>query len=476
MTKADVVDKTIAIVSLIALAVLAIGGIVYYKERLFFADASYIARNIVNTGQLAIQEHRYGSFITQMVPWLCAKLHLPVRVALKAYTFSFNFFFLAAGYIVYRCRQYALTTLLALYYFLIVSDSYFWTNNEIHQAVAWMFICFGITLRMGERDVKPYIVAPVFAGLAFLTLYTHFVVLIPFSFLWVFLWIRQDGWPFNWKVSVLLTLCVAAIVISKFQVVDSKGYDDAKLGNVMNLKLRDIWLAFTTEGVKKFKYLVRVNYWSLLLIFPAGVAMAWRAKKPWIAIWSLLTVLGYISLMGMTYPQDGIALFYLESEWQCLGIVAAAAFVYYALPSVKARWAAAMLATIFIVRMAYIANSAETFSWRVHFTKNVLTNMKRKGITKLALVNAGEIQQKLILDWGTADESLLMSAMQHDAPQLTFAFVNAADTAMLEQLKNPKIVLASFGVMTPEDWNYKYFSPDTTKPYVITTYNELLSK
>ena len=139
--------KKAAGIALAALAILLTGAIVFFKERVLFADAAYILFNILNYHSFAIQEHRYGSFITQVVPFLGQKLHLPVKFLIIGYGVSFNlFYFTVAAVLVYRYRQYRLAILMAFYYFLLVSQSYFWINNEIQQAVAWMFLLFGATI------------------------------------------------------------------------------------------------------------------------------------------------------------------------------------------------------------------------------------------------------------------------------------------------------------------------------------------
>ncbi|PQJ12112.1 hypothetical protein CJD36_010015 [Flavipsychrobacter stenotrophus] len=469
-------ERTLKHLSLVALAALAawlVGGIVFYKERLFFADSSFIVFNIIKKQGLAIQEHRYGSFITQMVPLLAVKLHLPIKMVLKAYTFSFGFFFLAAGFVVHRCRQYALVVIMALYYYLLVSDTWFWTNNEIHQAVAWMFICIAVTLRMGELKVKPVVLLPVFLLLAFLAIYTHFIVLIPFAFLWGFLWIRQEGWPFSRGMSVLLSSCIVLIVACKFLVVQSKSYDDEHLHNLTHLSLKDIFLAFNSGGVRKFVMRCLGNYWLVFFIFPAGLITAWKANKKPLAFWCAAAFTGYVCVMGITYPQGDILKFHIESEWQSMAIIMSALFVFYFMPRVEVRKAILLLSVIFIVRIGYIAAARDKFTWRTAFTKEVMVQMKKKGITKLAIANEAALKEKYILDWAVANECMLMSAMQKDEPQMTFTFIDTNYATLLTQLKDPKVVAASFDLVHPNDWNYDYYKPDTTHAYAIMTYSEL---
>lgn len=465
--------KQLSHIALAALAVLFVGGVVFYKERLFFADASYIVFNIIKNKEFQIQEHRYGSIITQLAPWLCCKLHLPINFILKAYAFSFNLFFLLAGIVVYRCRQYALVIVMSLYYFLMVSDTYFWTNNEIHQAVAWMFIFYAVILRMGEKKVALYWLLPVFLSLAFLAIYTHFIVLIPFVFLWGFLWIKGEGWPFSTGISILLSLCIAGIVASKFFVVKSHTYDEDHLHNILHVTVSGIFNAFLSGGVRKFVMRTLTNYWLIILLFPAGLLMALKSRKPLLAAWCVATFIGYVAIMGVTYPQGDMLKFHIESEWQSMGIITSAAFVFYCLPAIDVKRAMLLLSLVFVIRVGYICTAINKFKWRTDFTAEVMKRMRQQGITKLAIGNDAELKEKYILDWAVADESMLMSAMQHEEPQITFTFIDINDTSLINKLKDPKMVSAAFDMAVPAEWNYEYYKPDTLHPYRVMTYREL---
>src|ERR1043165_6712544 len=93
-------------VALAALAVLFIGSIVFYRERALFGDGAFLVFNIINFKTLYIQWGRYGSVVSQFLPYLDAKMGLSVKAALMAYGFSFHLFYLLSALIAYRLRQY----------------------------------------------------------------------------------------------------------------------------------------------------------------------------------------------------------------------------------------------------------------------------------------------------------------------------------------------------------------------------------
>ncbi len=472
--------KKLSLLGLAVLGVLFIGGIVFYKERVFFCDASYIAFNILKYDRLFIQEHRFGSFVTQMVPLLGAKLHLPVGIILKSYAFSFNLFYLLVGIVVYRCRQYGLLLVMALTYTLLVSDTYFWTNNEIHQALAWMFLFFAVVLRMGEKNVSMILFLPVFLLLAVTTLYTHFIVIIPMAFLWGYFWIAGDSWYWNRNTSILLTACLLAIVASKFVLLNGISYEAGHLHNITHFSAGDIVAAAHASVVKKFAMRLLKIYWLAPILFALGIVTLLKNNTKALLAWTLVSFTGYVIIMGLTYTDGDILLFHIESEWESMAVIFATPFVFAALPKMEFRYAVILLVVVLVVRCGYIVNSSFKFSWRTRFKEHVLTQMKKKNITKLALVGNEYLHKKNdffhrknIQDWALPEESLLMSTMNGDQPTLTFFLIDPEDKITLNLITQPKEIYTSFDSRKGERLNNNYFRFDTSHPYRVMTYEEL---
>ena len=105
---ADRTSKKQAITALGALVLLLIGAVIYFRERMLFADASAILFKIINSGQIEIVEHRYGSFITQLFPYLAVKLHLSLEIIVLLYSISFNLFYLGVAVLLVYKSQFEL--------------------------------------------------------------------------------------------------------------------------------------------------------------------------------------------------------------------------------------------------------------------------------------------------------------------------------------------------------------------------------
>ncbi len=471
--------RNVAKIALAALLVLLTGAFVFYKERVLFADTAYILFNILNYHSFSIQEHRYGSFITQLVPYLGQLFHLPVRVLIVGYGVSFNlFYFVAGAVLVYRLRQYFLAVLMAFYYFLFVSQSYFWINNEIHQAVAWMFLLVGALLYYGDRLIKNGWLMLCYCLLAFLTVFTHFIVIIPLVFLFIYLWLDNRYWPFSKRQSLIPASIILGVIAAKYVFsVCHPSWDSVHLHGVTHFSFKDVYQSFSRPVATVFLQRCLNCYWPAIIVFISGIASLIYTRQRKKAAWVVISVIGYFIIMGLTYAgdEDGkIELFHIESEWQCLGIIIATPFVFSFLPALKTSVASVIVIIFFLIRLIYIVEEAPVFKWRIQFQEQVLAQMRKKNITKLVLYdNTAGISKKYLLNWGAPYESLFRSVMDGDNPQLVFSFVNPDDSSTLSALK-PDRFNTGFGTIPTHTLNTEYFITDTTHPYEVMAYDEFL--
>ena len=469
------VYKKYALVALAALGALLAGAMLFYKERLF-ADTSFIAFNIINYGKMSIQNQRYGSFITQLFPFVGEKLHLPITAILFLYSISFNlFFFSAACLVVYRYKQYELAVLMAFFYLLMVSDSYFLENDELLQGIAWLFLALSVLFRTGRNNGNMIAGRLAFAVLSFLAVSSHFIVLIPLVYLAGYFLMSQNIWPFSKKESVVPAVVLVAVIALKF-LLSQSGYENEHLQGVTHFSIQDIIDSFGKPVVQVFLLRCLTNYWLAVVILIAGITQLLSEKNRPAAIWTILFCIGYIVLMGLTYggEDEHTLLAHIELEWQCLGIIAATPFVFSLLPAVKGRTGILLLAIIFAVRLFYIGAAAPKFIWRTHFQDDVLAGMRKKGITKLALYLERGVQTKYQLDWTACYESLFSSAVADDKPQLTFCFINKDDHQGVELLKNSTGFNNGFSILSPVFINNRYFNVDTTRTYQVMSYEEFV--
>ncbi len=445
--------------------VLLAGAFYFSYERILFSDAAFILTRIINSGSLQIQEHRYGSFITQSFPLIASGLHLPLPVVVVLYSISFNLFYLSVVLLLlFRFREQGLAILMGFYFVLFVSDTYFWTNNEVHQGIAWMFLFFAITTKMNRKRVSIIFFLPVFLVLAFLSVFTHPLVAFPLCFLWI-LFLLQERWSFRlWEI-YFYSLVLAALCFWKFQLSTSESqshYDVEKLQNATQLSYELIRSAFTSTMAREIITRSLTYYWLVPLLLMAGVWSAAKQKK-WLPLMLTLGT-GLVYFLALCITFTDFLPFYMESELMPLSIIATALFVFYTLPVLKEKHALAILAFIFLTRFVYIAIAAPAWVERKEWLMTTLDKMKSENIYKGYVVDEDKYRARLYLTWGLPYESLLASALEGEKPNRSFIMTGSGIPGW-KMPQSPGEIMGSFENHRAGDFNPYYFSVDTLTLY-----------
>jgi hypothetical protein len=444
--------------------VLFLGSLFFASERILFCDASFILTEILNAGSLKIQEHRYGSFFTQLFPLLAGKAHVPLKDIILLYSLSFNLFYLiVAAIILFGFRNIKLAILMAFYYTLFVSDTYFWTNNELHQAIAWMFLLIGFIMNYKKRSYSFSIHIPIFVVLSFLSFFTHPLILLVLPFLWLFILLDNNLNPYNLKKGILLSGILLIICGAKFYIMKQGGYDTEKLNAPTHISIKDLIRSLTSPMAKIISAKMLTQYFFIPILFIAGLWAAWKAKQYKHLLLTVIFSIGYFMAVCLTF-NDFIP-FYTESEWMPFTIITTLLFVYYVLPKIKPAMAFAVLSIIFIVRVGYIVQASQKFTERKEWVFATLDKMKAQGITKGYLYSTNHIDNILLMNWGAPTESLIASALRGEKPNRTFVIDNPE--GIKNRMVTGKDMIASFGPWSYTVLNPYYFQIDTISDYKL---------
>ncbi len=439
-------------------------AIIFYRERMLFLDAPHVLFRIINQQQLQIAEYRYGSFITQIVPLAGTWLHLPLRWLMILYSASFNLFFLAAGAICYsKYKRYDLVILLAFYNTLFVTDTFYWTNNEVHQGVAWLTIAYGAyTAKQTNGNILLWILTAVLFTLA---IWTHPLVMLPALFLWFFYLIDKQL-PVN-KTTAAASIILLVLAYCKFYQGQHHGYDSGKIELVTELKGDKVKHLFSSPQLKMFVNSCLTRYWLFLVLAGWGLISLVKRKAYVLAGYTILCSAGYIVLLVITYWEVDNLRFYMESEYMPLTLIACAPFVYYTLPALKKQQAFLLLTLVFGIKLVYIVYSAAPFKERLTLMEGFNRQMKEKGVTKMIGTHIdGNTNQKLLMNWGMPVESMMLSQLQGERPQRTFIIEDS------QQLKtfntaSKDTMLGCFEKLPATKMNAGYFLLDTRSVYTI---------
>lgn len=456
-------------VSILTLLVLLAGSLVWYKQRMLFVDPCWLTYNNINKQTIHIAEYRYGAFITQMVPLIGSKLGLSLRAILMAYSVSFYIFYLAVALIAGYLRQYWLAILLACYFTFIVSDVYFWPNNEVHQGIAWMILFLALFLHYMAKDRYPVFLWLLFPVLILLSIFSHFIVIIPFSFLWLYIILERRKTFTRRQVIVtgICSLCIVVLFIIKYRLGSNSGwYDAGKLEPIKKMGLDTVIASFTTDHAKRMFPLFFQSYWILVLVLVAGLIALAIIKKYLQLLLVTGYVAGYFSLICLTYPGywGKELLFYMESEWMALAVVAATPFVMEVLPRLKPAVMTGIVAGIFLVRLCYIGQSYTFFNERYTRLEKITEQLHAQKISKAVIaLEEKRCNDLFIMEWGLPIESIVLSSLKNYNPQVTF-----------KVLKDPAIrplpadsFFSGFEIKPVSEMDRRYYRLDTTSRYTV---------
>ncbi len=462
--------RGITIPVLVILALLLAGSVYYFRQRMLFADGAFMTFNLLNEGRFLIQEHRYGAFVTQAIPLLGGWLYLPLSLILLLYSAGFQLFYLTVGLLLlYRLRQPALAVLLVCYLTVFASDVFFWPNNEVHQGVAWMLLSLGLLLQPAARPGLHY---TFLAATAFLALFSHFLVALPFLFL--LLYFLADGRLLHlgrFSKGVLLA-GFAALFGFKYWLGLQGWYDGPKLEGVKQLSAERVLNAFQSGQLQSMGPRLLTDYWWAPLLLLVGLTALIFARKWAQLLLTIFFVLLTVVLLATVYPDgfDRSLLFYMESEWMVLGVIAATPFVLEVLPQLKRVQLTFFLLLLGATRLWSMEQSADLFTRRMETIQSINRQLHQQGIHKALVVKDLPTAPLFLAEWGVPVESLLSSRLDGHQPQVTFRLVEAGETP----ISGTDSFQTSFRTLHQQELNGLYFQTDTTQGYKVVRLSEFI--
>ncbi|WP_420460688.1 hypothetical protein [Neolewinella sp.] len=453
----------------LAMLALLIGAAVCWRERILFTDPSFILFRMLLEGQPIISEHRYGAVVTQVFPLIGFRLGLPLAMVCWFYSVSF-YVFHTAIYLVLglRWRQYGLALLLPLYLTLIVSDVYFWPNNEIHQAVGWGLLFVGCYLHLRPRPlgVWQHVVLLV---LLLITTNTHPLVAAPLTFVWVtFVWARSGGWRGLLPRDGLYTLAIGLGIGLRYYLSHESWYDGYKLQGVRALDWSAVTASFQSGQLRTMLGYAEL-YWPLAVVALVGCYAAIRSRAYGVLLLTMLAGVVYTVLVCVTYPGGfgRVQLYYFESEWMGLGLILAVPFILYGLPKLPRYVMVAVLLISFGARTRVLADSYAYYHQRVNNLGIVTETLREAGMPKVISYPATDWQAYFGITWGLPLETLWASALA-DPAAISLKVVDTEGevaTAVTDFRSNFKRLRIS-------EMPTEYFGVDTTGGYRLLTTEE----
>ena len=453
-------------ISVVFLLLLLIGSMLFYKERMFFSDSSYVLFEMINTNTFIISEHRYGAFITQLFPLLGIQVNAPLNAILLLYSTSFYLFFLFvvlfSGHIL---KQKSLAILFVFYLCFMVTDVYFWANNEIHQSAGWMVLFLSVWNYAEQKQWKTNKL--IHLGLIcalFFSIISHILILIPFSYLWLYSFLDIKRNSRQLKLFLCYSALIVVFAVLRYYLSHDSSYDGYKLEGVKHISVKSFFNALVNDQSISFFKLLLKKYWTFLIVGIIGLVTLLCKKKTTLTILTISFIGIYYSLVVLTHSVKITEsnLFYFESQWMCLSLIVCYPFLKETMTENRIyKMILILFLLIYIFKILQLNKSTTKFKLRLSSLQTLVDTAKEKQYKKSYIFKSKDVNDALLLTWALPAETALLSSTDKTEESVTIKIFGANSYIS----SSPDSIYSSYDLLHHSWINEQYFRFSNNSSY-----------
>jgi hypothetical protein len=387
----------------------------YYLERTCFLDASFILVNMLMRDGMAIEQERYTSALTQIVPLLASKAGVRLGNILLLYSLTFVLWPLAIFAVVAHWLGLPRLALgLALASVLMLSHGFFWIPNQIQLGIWLTVLVYGILWKSPPEGGTRYVVSAY--SVALLVVFAHPLSIIPFVFMHGFFLLQRREWR-SVHAWGLPAFAIVAWITKTFLLVNP--YDSIRYHSLSNLMSHFPDYLRIESNNEFLSYVGDSYYFAVILLFLNG--LYYLGTQRWLKLsWMLLFFFGYLLLINVSLL-GGVARFYVELQYQPLAFFIAIPFAIDVLPAIRLRKTAmVMLVLLFASRLLLIVYHSAPYRIRLAWHRAMIERLSLREGNRYLIEESDAPVRKLILTWGSGYESLLVSSIGDRTRSITY--------------------------------------------------------
>lgn len=446
-------------VGLLTMVGLVVLSAVFYKERTLFADIAYQTVLMIQEGGLQVQVFRFGSAIVHILPYIAIQAEMSLEVVLLSYSISFTLLYLGLYLLITRWLKNDYLGLLLVFLFtLTVFDGFYWATSEFQQGLAFTVFFIAFVLHFPTLDG---VWTKVFAFLMVPTLvFYHPLIFVPFFFFVIFFLLRNNELR---NRNIYLTIAFFIIVMVLKHLFAGNWYDSGKFDQ-FSKALKEYFPNYLSMPVNK-KFLINsLKYWYLFPVFFFLVEGWYVMKRKYLlAGLVFITCLGYLALIHIGSP-NATYRFYVEVSYMPLTLFVMTPFVFEMLPKLKSKSIIMLLVGIFAFRLIVIGLNHKPYQERLEWITEKIGEgqVKFPGQQLFVIQNSKELEDRLIISWGVAYESILLSSMMEEENPACLLILQRGGQYS-EELNQDSLLLTTFKQFPFDELNsiYLKFKPDT---------------
>lgn len=453
-------NRSLNIIGTITYTILAILALVFYLERTAFVDISFHLFYILKDGTFAIQNNRFGAFMTQIIPLIGSKLGLSLNAIMKFYSVGFVLFYSGIFFIIttlLKAPKFGLAMLLLST--LMVTDTFYWIQSELPQGLAFMVLYFSILYTVGNhKKYKNWVTHPLIAVMTMMLVFFHPLLVFPFLFCSIFFYLNDNASKDYLKGGLLL-YCILLLIKTLFFKTN---YDSAAItgaSNITNLFPNYIFL----HSNKQFLLDIVSKYLLLILMLLGMTYFYIRGRQFLKASLMVSFFIGYLFLVNVSYP-DGAASFYMENLYLPLSVYVIVPFAFDFKIKNQVQYNI-LLILILVISIARIGIHHHPYSDRINLLKHYLHDTEGLTQKKLIISDAKFPMDSLMMSWATPYENWLLSTISDHETRSVMITDNVDEVAWTMEYNNKFVT--KWGSFDYSELPQKYFILKDTTRYSI---------
>lgn len=366
------------------------------------------------TEEVAIQNYRFVSAITQWFPSQLLDAGVDMKTVQLVYSLTFPVFYgsvWAFTHFVLKAKQWALAW--ALMWLTFATHTYFWIQSELPQGLAVFVIALGLMSyrpnKKGAKLAKKLLLPILLITVAF----AHPLLVVPITFSFGLLWLLDQA-----DKKLLLQSGVIYYLAYLIKALAFKTPYDAVAGGGIKIGLKTILRLEIPYSIPHFFESLATTYYAFFLVGILGLWLLWKAGQKLAVGWTLAAIVGHIGLVALAYSTSATPDFYIENLYLPAGFMAAAGLVYgmkfserQSISVVPSIWILVFL----VFRTGHVSWHGDTvYVPRLSHLKTMLDTHKEE---KVIYRETPELREELIETWGTGYEAWVLSTRNQKPTQ-----------------------------------------------------------
>jgi hypothetical protein len=393
----------------IACAVLLTLSVLFYKERIAFADTAAYVSHIIARDSFEIAMHsRFVGGLTQIFLYMGMHMGLPLKALLILYSLNFALIPVACALISMRWFKETRTAWSILLFYTLMSFYMFYYPVSEYQVGLCLFLFYiGLYRHYQAGGIKT--VFFILLSLLFIpsVIFCH-PLAAPVFISWIIFQLFND--PDQKRSLGLITLAGIASFLVKRNYFSIQ-YEDQKSDVIDNFLKFSFDELFQNLGRSFLKFLIHDYFLLIILSVATIIILIWQHKKITAIVFPLILI-GWWMLVTVSFMNEQYDHYY-EHMYQAIPFFVALGFCSFVLPALPSAPRIIALAAIMTISFAKIINGhgwlEERFTWMKRCFIMMDSLHCKKAIFTSEHIPGG---RQCIAAWSLPYETLLISSLE----------------------------------------------------------------